>query len=208
MIIIGVSAKKQGGKSNVVSVLQTRKVLPASTQVVRFADFLKKIVLGCFVPVEWGWTVEDLDVDENKNTVTPCGLTVRKLLQIVGTDWFRHTYSECWINAYKAKLATLDCAYVLTPDVRFPNELETIQERGGVVIRMLRAPFGDEDQHESETALDGVEYDTLHVFDDSPVGHRVLKFDYICDNRSMTLDEVKMWVKGIFLPDFRRRKGL
>lgn len=197
-MIIGVSAKKQGGKSTMVSVLH--ELLPDS-QVMRFADFLKEIVLTCFVPVEWNWTIEDLDPDENKNRMTPCGWTVRKLLQTIGTDWFRHTYQDCWITAFKKKVSQVTCSHILVPDVRFPNELRAIQEMGGKVIRLLRAPFQDQDQHESETALDQVVYDTMHVMDDSSVGHRLLKFDCICDNTNMTMEEqakwTKDWVEGI-----------
>jgi len=203
MIIIGVSAKKQGGKSMVIDILRKKKVLPGIVAVVRFADFLKEIVLNCFTPVEWQWTIDDMDIEENKLRETPCGLSVRTLLQIVGTDWFRHIYSDCWITAYKKKVLSLSCDYILTPDVRFPNELQVVQDSGGIVIRMLRAPFGDADQHESETALDAVEYNTLHIFDDSPVGHQVQKFDYICDNREMTLEELNTWVKKHIVARFR-----
>lgn len=186
-MIIGVSAKKQGGKSTMVNVL--RDLLPNSV-VMRFADFLKEIVLTCFVPSKWGWSVEDLDLDDNKNRVTPCGKTVRQLLQVIGTDWFRHTYQDCWITAFEKKASKVTCSHILVPDVRFPNELEAIQRMGGVVVRLTRAPFQDEDQHESETALDEVAYNTQHVLDADPV------FNVICDNQNMSMDEQAEWTKA------------
>lgn len=188
MMIIGVSGKKQGGKTTMVNTL--RQLLPNSV-ILRFADFLKQIVLMCFIPSEWNWTIEDLDLEENKNRPTPCGRTVRQLLQIIGTDWFRNLYDNCWITAWKKMvLNTQGAEYVLVPDVRFPNELEAIQQMGGKVIRLTRAPFRDQDQHVSEIALDEVEYDTKNVF-----GTDLLKFDYICDNVGMTMDEQARWTE-------------
>jgi len=165
MIIIGISGKKQSGKSTFVDYLY--KKVPNS-KVIRFADNLKQIVLDCFVPPMWGWDrIEEFETDANKNRTLPCGKTVRQVLQLVGTDWFRNTWEECWINTYKKNLLRLqkhksrrNPSVVFTPDVRFPNELRTIQEMGGYVIRLLRAPFADQDQHESEIALDEVEAKT------------------------------------------------
>lgn len=166
-MIIGVSAKKQGGKTTFVDILKNKLV---SWKVIRFADKLKEIVIDCFVPPEWHWTVDDLDSETKKNTILPCGKTVRQMLQIVGTDQFRHTWDDCWINAYGKTLWSVlhplapekldPPAAILTPDVRFPNELRYIQEHGGKVIRLTRAPF-IEDEHESETALDPATWATI-----------------------------------------------
>lgn len=232
-MIIGVSAKKQGGKSTMVNVL--RELLPDS-QVMRFADFLKEIVLTCFVPADWGWTIEDLDHDDNKNRETPCGWTVRKLLQIVGTDWFRHTYPDCWITAFQKRAAQVGCTHILVPDVRFPNELRAIQEIGGVAIRLLRAPFGDEDQHESETALDDAEWATRlgwhitsrqsrwrfikHYHGQYGImgalklhrrhcrwGEEPVKFDWLCNNQNMTMDEQAQWTQKWIATIVRETNG-
>lgn len=207
-LIIGVSGKKQGGKSTVVQLLG-ESLRPRSVTTVRFADFLKDIVLRCFVPSEWDLTDSSLDSDDVKNRVTPCGKTIRQLLQIVGTDWFRHTYSECWINAYQKEVENRTRAhaisYILTPDVRFPNELEAVHKMGGLVIRMLRAPFGDQDRHESETALDEIERFSLEVGGSiyahptiiTSVGkRRHTQFDLVIDNRHLSMDEIKGVIHG------------
>ena len=126
-------------------------------------------------------------------------------MQLVGTDWFRSLDAECWVRAYKKKIkeyATSD-RLILTPDVRFPNEVKCIQDLGGHIIRLLRSPF--DDQHESETALDRTEYETqfrdglmdrkkydrqhaeeqTHPIDiKSPV-----YFDAIIDNRDMSIEQ-------------------
>jgi hypothetical protein len=211
MVIIGISAKKQGGKSTLVDHLLEK--VPQST-VVRFADSLKQIVLDCFVPSEFGWkTPDDLDLEEHKMRVLPCGRTVREMLQIVGTNWFRHAWDDCWINAYKKRLAAVTgflsregAAVIFTPDVRFPNELRMVQSMGGKVFRLLRDPFNSADQHESETALDEILKDnisTMAAESSLPKQWEVAVFhppapgklfDLVYDNREKTLDETKVWV--------------
>ena len=230
MNIIGVSAKKQGGKSTFVNILKTQ--LPC-WKVLRFADKLKEIVIDCFVPPEWHWRIDDLDSDEKKNIVLPCGKTVRQMLQLVGTDWFRHTYGDCWINAYGKSLKSAlyplkpeqtHVPVVLTPDVRFPNELRYIQEHGGKVVRLTRAP--SDDQHESETALDPAMWATLLRWDLNTNYLRAIKpevlesvseqsirdmhakwlkypilFDEVVDNRNRTIEEQEEWVVNWIKPN-------
>ena len=175
-MIIGVSAKKQGGKSTFVNALKEK--IP-DWRVIRFADKLKEIVIDCFVPSEWHWTIDDLDSDEKKNTILPCGRTVRYLLQIIGTDQFRHLWESCWINAYGVAVSKVEPEsevppVILTPDVRFPNELRYIQEHGRRVIRLTRAPHA-EDEHESETALDPAMWATILHWDKLNVEQSIQK---------------------------------
>ncbi len=107
--------------------------------------------------------------------------TVRSFLQKLGTDAIRHNiHEDGWVNA-------LMCDYVriekigndpvfgeyqalkeavwpnwLVCDTRFQNELEAITSRGGICIRIVRPdnPY-PQSNHESETALDGVELFTI-----------------------------------------------
>ena len=63
-------------------------------------------------------------------------LTPRRILQVVGTDIFRAWDSECWVKALDAQIVHLD--NVVVTDVRFPNEVDYIHKRGGIVIRIVR----------------------------------------------------------------------
>lgn len=206
-IIVGLSAKKQGGKSTLVDFLKGR--IPCC-EVIRFADALKQIVLDCFIPRGWNWThVDYLDLEENKNKVLPCGKTVRKMLQVIGTDWFRHAWEDCWVEAYLKKVWKANAAYILTPDVRFQNELRIIQKMGGKVIRLLRAPYGEEDQHESETALDEIEKNTILLMQEERNTTELEEteiieptfpgqcFDIIYDNRNKTLADAEVWAESL-----------
>lgn len=54
-------------------------------------------------------------------------------------------------------------------DVRFPNEVKAIKDRGGIVIRIERPEIGWTGDHESETALDGYTDFNYHIVN-GPVG--------------------------------------
>jgi hypothetical protein len=175
-MIIGFSAKKQGGKTTAInSMLENLKRWDKTASVLNFADMLKIVVAKTLIPAEVVDKPLLLWIDENKDYMLSCGLTVRQALQKVGTDWFRSLEPDAWVNAWKQNVALYASTgrdiHVLVGDVRFPNEVKAIQDMGGYVIRLLRNPFPD-DQHASETALDGYE-----------------GFDALVDNREMTIEQ-------------------
>lgn len=195
MKIIGFSGKKQSGKTTVSEFLLSEISSALSRS---FAFYLKEVVAACFddTIVRYGKTY---DTDEGKSDVLPCHKTVREVLQIVGTDMFRSLDSKCWIRPFEKWCRNVsDCSLIVVPDVRFPNEVRCIRDLGGVVIRLLRAPFGDVDKHESETALDEMEVIGRGtrkeiILEDSPIYSTVwiprCGFDAIIDNRKMTIEQ-------------------
>ena len=111
-------------------------------------------------------------------------LTPRKLLQLIGTEAGRQIiHPNIWVNALFADYVCNDCGQKECPtdeedtgqmihrsfpnwiitDVRFPNEVEAIEDKGGTVIRIERTPrsYGTEFEieHSSETALDDYDFD-------------------------------------------------
>lgn len=132
--------------------------------------------------------------------------TPRLLLQHIGTDLFRNKlHPNIWVNAlmvdYKEsqlgqakrrrKGKSFPVGYFLPnwiiTDVRFPNELEAIKNKGGIVIRVNREISKEEDvnqsllgamsnykEHPSETALDNYQ-----------------NFDYIIENDGTMKDLVE-----------------
>lgn len=119
-------------------------------------------------------------------------LTPRKLLQLTGTECGRNIiHPNIWVNAlmsgYKsiggygqAKLTKggivpanpefeiIDVYpnWIIT-DVRFPNELKTIEDRGGLVIRINNPRIISTDTHLSETSLDNHTFGTTLTNDDT-----------------------------------------
>lgn len=91
---------------------------------------------------------------------------VRGLLQRLGTGVGRELWGEdFWVDlVFRDLVFTED--YVFT-DVRFPNEVEAIRARGGVVWQVVRPGVEAVNNHISESALDGVVFDATIVNDGS-----------------------------------------
>ena len=116
--------------------------------------------------------------------------TPRKLLQLLGTEAGRQIiHPDIWVNAlmsgYKKVMRTnankqpdlFNYPNWIITDVRFPNEIKAIKDRGGIVIRVNRPleRLGNSKlpklkhtsvtQHPSETALD--DYDFDHIIENN-----------------------------------------
>ena len=154
-----------------------------------FADPLKSIAIQLF-----GLTEEQCyGTDEDKNTpinikwenmpnvINASGfMTAREFLQHFGTDVCRGIKPDIWTSACINRILSSGTELAIVPDVRFPNEVESIQKAGGKVIRLTRKPH--EDEHDSETALDG--YD---------------EFDHVIHNADMNIDQTNMALMEVMI---------
>lgn len=86
----------------------------------------------------------------------------REIMQLVGTEIFRAVDPPIWTWAWNQKAQDHD---VVAPDMRFPNEMEIINARGGVCIHVSRPGQEPTSGHVSETSLDDVEFDYVVVND-------------------------------------------
>ena len=119
------------------------------------------------------------------------GLTPRWVLQQWGTEVCRRSFhDDIWIASLENKLRNSQDNVVIS-DCRFPNEIASIKQAGGVVVRVVRGPEPDwydlalqhnqgSEQaniqlmnrkiHASETAWVGTEFDAVldnnYSFDD------------------------------------------
>jgi len=117
-----------------------------------------------------GKTFETIDNERRWNAQ----MTARDIMQAYGTDMMREIDNNIWIDACINRITKEDSELALVSDVRFPNEVESIQAAGGKVIRFLRAPFKDQNQHASETALDD---------------YSLEKYDAVIDNTNMSIPQ-------------------
>lgn len=103
-------------------------------------------------------------------------MTVRQVMQEVGTGWFRAINPNIWIDRWKRHVCRLSeegfDGVVIADDVRFPNELQGCREMEAFCVRLTRGKEGD--GHASETSLS----------DSHPLFHLVI------DNRDCTPLEV------------------
>jgi hypothetical protein len=93
-------------------------------------------------------------------------MTVRELLQVLGTDIFREMLEgDVWANSpFRRDWNGYDVVFIT--DCRFPNEARVVKERGGTIIRLER-DTGFVDNHPSETALDNFDFERKFVNDGS-----------------------------------------
>jgi len=87
------------------------------------------------------------------STQQPPYMTVREVLQFVGTDLFREQmYANVWVESI-FRYPWEDRDIVIIADARFPNEVEFACQHG-LLIKIERDTNLKSDSHKSETALD------------------------------------------------------
>lgn len=87
-----------------------------------------------------------------KSKLTNEILTPRLVLQLLGTEGGRDViHPNIWVNATLGDLTEND--RVIVTDVRFPNEVEGIKSRNGIVVRVIRPSKVSTSTHPSETSL-------------------------------------------------------
>lgn len=115
----------------------------------------------------------DIDIFDGRR-LPRCGpMTVREVLQVMGTDVFRMIDNDVWAKApFNQDWSEYDIVFF--NDCRFPNEKMLTEENGGVIIRIDRT-LAHNDEHESETALDNAQFDYRYLND----GTLVELFEFI-----------------------------
>jgi len=113
--------------------------------IVHFADVLKETA-----KVMCNLSNYDVTTQEGKKkNIEWLGITVRELLQKLGTCVRKEIDNEFWIKSLFAN----NNDNIIIADVRFPEEVKAIKDRGGIVIRINRDLSGV-NNHISEIALD------------------------------------------------------
>jgi len=144
------------------------------------------------------------------NNIKNSKLTPRKLLQLIGTECGRNIiHPNIWVNALFSDYIGKDysackCGYInenctcedttiypnwIITDVRFPNELDAIEDREGFVIR-VNSNFID---HKNQ--ITRVEFDNNHKSEIALDDHN---FDDYIDNNG-TIEELIKQVKEILI---------
>lgn len=141
-IIIGISGLIGSGKDTVADYL----VNTHAFQRISFAGVIKDVASSIF-----GWNRELLEgrtkaSREWREQVDPwwanklgmSHFTPRYVLQNFGTELFRdHFHPDIWIHSVEHKIMNSTDNIVIS-DVRFPNEIKSIKDAGGMIIRTHR----------------------------------------------------------------------
>ena len=100
----------------------------------------------------------------------PWGMTLRQILQTVGTELFRDNIDpDFWVKRARMSLNLDYQKYVFT-DVRMPNEARMIRDAGGVITHVHRlVTSGQVRDHSSENQIEIMNED-LHIYNYGTIG--------------------------------------
>ena len=131
-------------------------------------------------------------------------LTPRWVLQYWGTEVCRKAFhDDIWIASLENKLRNSKDDIVIS-DCRFPNEIKSIWDAGGIVVRVIRGPepewyqdavnFNEGDRNMTwATSRSRLEKLKIHASETAWVG---TEFDVVLDNNS-TIDDLFAQVKDL-----------
>lgn len=177
MLIIGVSGKAKAGKDTFVEILRDKIVLfdnkrQVNIQVIPFAKRLKELAVQKFPEFK-----KNIDAKDDIG---------RKLLQFLGTDFYRETVDEnFWIKEMKKQI-NMYTDILLIPDCRFENEIDMLNN-------MEEPHLGDVGLHVH------INNDNVPLLDHKSEGRLTeYKVDILLDN-SFTIDKFeKEIVKKVY----------
>lgn len=131
---------------------------------VAFADPMKRMLqAGLGIPEEVLWGPAEV----KERPVQPWGVSVRHMLQTIGTEWGRDlVHPELWTRlALERTIPEYEAGHGpqrwVVSDVRFVNEAELLASHGFLLLRVLRPGYdtGQHNEHVSETELASIEVD-------------------------------------------------
>jgi hypothetical protein len=130
-------------------------------------------------------------------------LTPRLILQLWGTEVCRRGFhDDIWIASLENKLRNTKDNIVIS-DCRFPNEIASIKQAGGTIVRVDRGiqphwyDIAIQANKGVESAAKWLKEEKIHASETAWVG---TNFDYILDNNS-TLDSLFNQVETVVQPE-------
>jgi hypothetical protein len=176
-IFIGISGPKGAGKNLYAEYLQKHlhelHDIKVTAAITAFADPLKRLIFSVFgvdcyqedknslTEAYWGMFPKiAINKDKNPHTL----MTVRELMQTVGTEVCRRGCPSIWANAPFRRIWDPTVRFVIIPDLRFLNEFKNIRSCDGVTVRINRKSVDNQDIHVSENELSGMDDIFDYVF--------------------------------------------
>lgn len=145
-MIIGLTGKKQSGKTTAADYLNENFDFAMRS----FADPLKGMAFILLDECGLGSN----DIHDKEAPLPKLGVSYRKLLQSLGTEWGRNLVPDLWVicaeNDLKHYTPSTSLVY---DDVRFENEADFIRAKGGLVVHIERPGLVSNDPHESESGI-------------------------------------------------------
>lgn len=164
--IIGIAGNKNSGKSTIADELEHKFICSGSpSKVFAFADPFKRGLMEMFKC--YGINYNDLwGPSENRKKTIPLKLnnteelvTIRKLLQTIGTEWGQNCINKrIWIEITMKEIENqIRSGFPIVSDCRFIEEVKEIKNRDGIVIFIDRKT-NESSEHLSEQELNSKEF--------------------------------------------------
>jgi hypothetical protein len=174
------SPRAQSGKSTAAR----RMAKMTNGVTMSFADPMREAIVPIAAPFVPGGEAEVrqwfLDERKDKATIPQLGVTLRFLLQTIGTAWGRETiHPDVWeMIAKETSRKHRKHKVTVIDDVRFENEYAMIKREGGLLIKIVRpdAPVSGNFWHKSEARLEGLVFDET-IVNDQTEGHLKSQID-------------------------------
>ena len=148
MLHIGIAGYKRSGKDTVAEMLiEELQSLNIAAKRRAFADSLKEECAKTMSPIV-GIEYDELlrqfhgETEEKERW--------RMLLQWWGTEFRRYDNDNYWMDLVAEYSKQSNCAVLITPDVRFKNEIKFIKDRQGISVKVTRTGIESSDEHSSE----------------------------------------------------------
>jgi len=149
-LLVGLTGRAGAGKSTVAAYLEREFAFVE----IAMADPIVNMIGALFADadIDGAWMVERA----LKEQPTALGFSYRQLAQTLGTEWGRSLAPDFWLRVASLRLAAphLQTENIVVSDVRFPNEAEWLQARGGVLVRVVRDITPQARPHVSESHSD------------------------------------------------------
>lgn len=150
--LIGISGKKRSGKDTFYQVFNTHVMAPkVAVRRYAFADAVKTFATKYF-----GY--EESKKEEQRFILQGVGHMLRE--EVSENFWVDITYNQILKDREDFTSRGVVLVSVVT-DVRYPNEVDSILERNGHIVRIIREDYEEPDPHPSETSLDNTQFDDV-----------------------------------------------
>lgn len=152
MFVIGFDGTKGVGKDTAADILVTKHGFVRR----KFAQPIKDVCSILFQVPE-----NHFEGPEKETVVEKHGMSPRQMMQLVGTDMFRHmVHADFWLDHFQNWCAHQpDNTRVVVTDLRFQNEVDAVKRLGGMVVRIVRSNGTGtgrhlaQDSHVTETGI-------------------------------------------------------
>jgi hypothetical protein len=164
-MLIGFAGLKSSGKSTAAAYLKNH----FKFNEISFADPIRKFLIE-----QIGLSQTDIEEDKEKPCDKLGGRTPRFVMQTLGTEWGRNMiWQDLWVERFRrcALVHLKEGKSVVAADVRFQNEIDTIQALHGKVFWIMRYDrSAAHDKHVSENSIrasdcDGVIFNRRTIAD-------------------------------------------